>query len=386
MPWNVSTDPQNPEEAIAWFRARVPVRKSEWERLEERARRRAFTVAGVAHLGLITDVWEALDRAISEGTTFEDFQAEVSDRLAHNWGGENPGRLRTIFQTNVQMAYQAGRWKQMTEPAVLKGRPFWLFDAVIDSATTAICQERNGTVRAASDPWWERNYPPLHFSCRSGVRTLTRAQAEARGITEGLPEGEPSAGFGLAPHPDEWGRGWAAGVTESVLGRVWVPALLGDVPGPADYGRPALIPESEMPVETLPTIKEAGQESFLLALEEAWGGRVITVQDPTGAGVILSEDLLRHVKADGRERFLSLLPDVIANPFEVWLMPLRDVATGTIAFRTHYIKRYQDARNRNMLFVAEMQRGVWTGYTMLETEKPKSINKKRAGFLRYGAP
>lgn len=373
-----------PDDAIAWFKARVPMTKGEWEQLEERARRRAFTVAGVAQLDLVTDVWAAMARSIAAGETFEQFKAAVGDKLAKAWGGEDPHRLETIYRTNVQMAYQAGRYRQMTEPTVLRLRPYWLFDAVVDGRETEICRVRDQVCRLADDPWWRANYPPLHYRCRSGVRSLTKRQAEARGITVDLPETDPADGFGLAPIPEEWDRGWAKGVQQSANSGKWEPAIIGGPLGPANYGRPALIPEDVMPVAPIAPVKEIGEDEFRKRLHEAWGGPVVTVQDPTGAGVILSDDLLGHALSDGRERFLGLLPDVIANPFEIWLMPFKSTLSGAIAFRTHYIKRYVDERHRNIVFVAEMQKGVWTGYTMFESKQAKSIDKKRAGFLRWG--
>lgn len=202
--WEVTSDPQRAEEAIAWFRDRIPMLKEVWEALEERARRKAFTVAGVAHLDLIADVWAALDEAIATGITFEAFQAAASDRLAHNWSGENPSRVNTIFRTNVQMAYAAGRFQQITEPAVLKGRPFWLFDAVLDDGTTPTCRGLNGLVLPANDARWRGRIPPLHFQCRSGIRTLTRAQALERGIADEPPDHAAAEGFGAPPLEAEW--------------------------------------------------------------------------------------------------------------------------------------------------------------------------------------
>lgn len=217
MAWKVSGDPQAPQDAIAWFRARVPLTKDQWLELEERARRRAFTVAGVAQLDVVADVWQAMDQAIDQGLPFKDFKAAVRDKLERAWGGTvgNPGyRIETIFRVQVQEAYNAGRWRQMTEPAVLRARPFWLYDAVLDRRTTAICRERDGKIYRADDPWWQTNYPPLHFRCRSGVRTLSAAEAEEfGGESRSKPRAEPHPGFGLAPNRGEWqpapGR-WAA--------------------------------------------------------------------------------------------------------------------------------------------------------------------------------
>lgn len=216
--WRISADPVNPEEAIAWFRARLPMTKEEWQALQERVRRKAFTVAGVAQLDLVAEVWDSLARGVEEGTPYAEWAASVRDGLEAAWGRPNGRRLETIFRTNVQMAYSSGRWAQMTQPEVRQNRPYWMYDAVLDNRTTAICRSRNGVVRPADDPWWQSNTPPLHFSCRSGIRPLTEAEAQTRGIAERLPEEPPQEGFGNAPQSWEWSpdpkdydpRVWAA--------------------------------------------------------------------------------------------------------------------------------------------------------------------------------
>ena len=202
--WKVSANPVNPEEAIAWFRSRVPLPKDEWQALQEQARRKAFTVAGVASLDLLAEVWDSLGRALEEGIPYAEWAKEVRGKLEAAWGRPNGQRLETIFRTNVQMAYSSGRWAQMARSEVIEQRPYWMYDAVLDSRTTSICRERNGVVRPADDPWWRSNWPPLHFNCRSGVRSLTSEQAQARGITQQLPKESPQEGFGNAPRSWEW--------------------------------------------------------------------------------------------------------------------------------------------------------------------------------------
>jgi len=107
----------------------------------------------------------------------------------------------TIFRTNVQTAFSHGRVRQMSDPAVLALRPFWLFDALIDGRQTDICEARNGVLLPATDPWWRENTPPLHFCCRSGIRSLRKSQAARRG-GERRPDLDiepPGDGFGAAP-------------------------------------------------------------------------------------------------------------------------------------------------------------------------------------------
>lgn len=202
----VSPDPRDPDDAIRWFLDRVPFAKTALKALEKRVRRRAFVVAGVAQLDLVQQVKTALDKAVAKGTTFETFKAEVGQQLEAAWGKKSPRRLETVFQNNVMRAYGAGRARQMAEPAVLKGRPFRMLDAVLDEGTTDLCRRLDGLVLPADHPAWRRLTPPLHHGCRTGIRTLTRRQAERRTISTDPPEGlEAAPGFGQAPDlGDEW--------------------------------------------------------------------------------------------------------------------------------------------------------------------------------------
>jgi len=202
--WKVSANPVNPDEAIAWFQARVPLTREEWDTLTAQVRRKAFTVSGVAILDIVTEVWESLTKALEDGTPYHEWAREIKQKLETAWGRPNGQRIETIFRTNVQMAYSSGRWAQMTRPEVIEQRPYWMYDAVLDNRTTSICRERNGVVRPADDPWWERNTPPLHFNCRSGIRPLSPEQAQARGISQRLPEESPQQGFGNVPQSWEW--------------------------------------------------------------------------------------------------------------------------------------------------------------------------------------
>jgi SPP1 gp7 family putative phage head morphogenesis protein len=199
--------PPNPahfEDAVKAWRRRVPIADEDFRKLDSAAKRRAFTVAGVADLDLVSQVWEAIDAAVAEGTTYADFKAKVGAALEAAWGGDAPARLETIYRTNVQTAYSAGRYVTLTDPAILKRRPYWKFSAVNDSRTSPICAPIGGTVLPASDPFWLTHQPPLHHRCRSAVIALTADQAETAGIAAEAPEAEPAEGFGAPPDLADW--------------------------------------------------------------------------------------------------------------------------------------------------------------------------------------
>lgn len=198
----------DPGAALTWFRARVPITPGAWRRLAAETRRRAFRVAGATRLSLVTDVWRAIDRALEQGLPYEEFEREVGGKLVAAWGDAvtNPAhRLETIYRTNTQSAYAAGRHAQMTDPDVLRSRPFWLYDSVLDSNTSVLCLGLNGTLLPADHPFWVTRYPPNHHNCRAGVRSLTRAGAERRGgVTPSPPVLEAAPGFRTLPSPDDW--------------------------------------------------------------------------------------------------------------------------------------------------------------------------------------
>ena len=176
----------------------------EYRALEDRARRKAFTVAGVMDLDLLNDTFKALDKAVAQGTTFETFVKEVGPRLEATWGKADSSRLETIFSTNVLSAYSAGRWRQLTDPDVLAERPYHMFDAVLDGRTSEVCKHLDGTIRPANDPFWQTATPPLHHRCRSGIISLTEDEAKTRGVTDKPPKPLPASGFGKPPSADEW--------------------------------------------------------------------------------------------------------------------------------------------------------------------------------------
>jgi SPP1 gp7 family putative phage head morphogenesis protein len=197
------------DDAVAWFRKRVPMTKDAWETLSADAKAQAFTVANVGQLDLVAEVQAAIAKALERGTDFAEFKKDVGAKLKKAWGGDvaNPGhRLATIFRTNVQRAYGAGRWTQATAPAVRKLRPYLLFDAVGDHRTTAACKSLNGTIRPTSDGYWRSRIPPLHFACRSQLIPLRRTQAESMGITgdTDVPDVEADEGFGALPTDEPW--------------------------------------------------------------------------------------------------------------------------------------------------------------------------------------
>lgn len=197
------------EDSLQWFREKAVLTDEEFYELEGRWRARAFTVSDVTDLDLVSEVWRALDSAIENGTGYQDFRAAIGDKLAEEWGGENLSRLETIFRTNIQSAYSAGRYIQNNKPEVRATHPYSKLLVVEDDRTSEICESLDGTCLPSDDPFWASHQPPLHFNCRSDVVALSEEEAREEGIDVHGPDVEADDGFGnpLEPwEPDLQGR------------------------------------------------------------------------------------------------------------------------------------------------------------------------------------
>jgi SPP1 gp7 family putative phage head morphogenesis protein len=190
--WDITPDVHEFDEAVSWFQKRTVLTADDAFKLNERARSSAFWVGGGLQLQQVQDVFQALDKSIAKGETFEEFRARLKTNL-------KPAHASIVFRNATQRAYNAGRYEQMTQPDVLKFRPFWMYDSVLDSRTTTICKGYNQTVLPATDEWWVTRIPPNHHGCRASIRSLRRAEAERRGITTDPEQTQPAEGWSAHP-------------------------------------------------------------------------------------------------------------------------------------------------------------------------------------------
>lgn len=171
------------EEAADYFKERIPVTPKQFYSIADEYRSLAFTVGGYTKAQLLKKFYDELLGAIEEGTTLKTFQENMNSFLeSQGYEGITPFQADNIFRTNVQTAYQVGHYKQMTDPAVLRLRPYWMYDAVNDSHTRPSHLAMDGRVFPADDPIWDTWYPPNGFRCRCTVRSLSKRQVKERGL------------------------------------------------------------------------------------------------------------------------------------------------------------------------------------------------------------
>ncbi len=190
------------EEAVDYFKERVPVAAATFYSIAEEYRALAFTVSGYTKAQILKRFYDELLNALEKGSTLQEFQANMNDFLeAEGYEGLDPLQADLIFRTNIQTAYNVGHYQQMTDPAVMELRPYWQYDAVNDSHTRPSHLEMDERVFPADSPVWDVWFPPNGFKCRCTVRTLSKRQVEQRGlkVETSFPAIAPDPHFGTNP-------------------------------------------------------------------------------------------------------------------------------------------------------------------------------------------
>lgn len=187
-------------EQIAAFRLRLGnlVPTERWDDITHAQHDRAFMVAGAQKADLLADLATAVDKAISQGTSLEefrrDFRATVTRRGWHGWTGEGSTRgeawrTRVIYRTNIATSYAAGRMAQLIEGNFA----FWVYRHGGSSEPRVIHLGWDGLVLPPDHPFWITHGPPNGWGCSCYV-VGARTEAGARRLG-----GDPDKRL-----PDDW--------------------------------------------------------------------------------------------------------------------------------------------------------------------------------------
>ena len=154
-------------EAEAFFRDKLNIPTGKWDELAGAAHAKGFMSAGAYQADLLSDLRAMTDKAISGGMDIREFRTQFRPLVEkYGWqlkGGGPAWRSDLIWRTNIQSAYQAGRWQQF-EAAKIEYLLYRHNDSVMHPRPNHVAL--NGKVFPRTDPFWEYNYPPQGFGCK----------------------------------------------------------------------------------------------------------------------------------------------------------------------------------------------------------------------------
>lgn len=347
---------------------------------------KGLTISGQTREDLVAAVKDELAKSMREGGDIKTFRNNVDALFVrHGLDPMEPYRLDTIYRTNMQSAFQAGRYMQLTKQHILQARPYWKYVAVRDGATRPAHRQMHGKVFRHDNPIWRTWYPPNGFNCRCQVVSLSAREVERDGLTveERDISGEPfevvneTTGeiktFVLNPDRN-WGA--AGGTLEKLLDQPAAPPLRWqerpDQPGPAELGRPMAAEIDGKQWQNLPrsqSLEELMDRGLTRAdalLEiEADYRKTMGISPLESQAVLRSKDGMALTvtlqglaqamaqREDARERFIPHLRQVLENPYEI---VLTEYATdgGETRYRRKYIGLFADGNNKTVLIVAEL--------------------------------
>ncbi|RJP17900.1 MAG: head morphogenesis protein [Deltaproteobacteria bacterium] len=393
------------QEAIDFFREKVNIPTRHWDDLRQGMHARGFMVAGAAKTEILADLRSAVDKAISEGTTLDEFRKSFDSIVAnHGWsykGGRN-WRSELIFSTNIRTAYAAGRYRQMTDPDVASYRPNWQYRHGDSVVPRPLHLSWDGLVLAADDAWWKTHYPPNGWGCKCRVFALS--DRDMRKAGKDGPDTAPNDGSyewtdrnGVVHDvPRGVDPGWDYNVGEAAWGRqlsaqsmadwrregaaAWEPLTEGNW---QSAGRPQEIPFDEPQADTGPPLTTRQAEQLL---RKVLGGEEKIFSFSEGDFrydlLVNAVSMAAHVPAD-RTPYLPLLEETLTDPFEVWNSFERHKGTGKVVLRQRVIKGVATEGGKGMLFVANAAKGILEGWTFVPIRNVSYLNDQRRGQLAW---
>ena len=417
-PSPIAFTPVRPAEAIRYLQDKVAVTRAQFDQLSDAAKARAFTVSGLARLDMVEAVRRSMLDAMENGVRLKEWKATVSQALdAAGFTGERPLRLETIFRTNVQSAYMAGRYAEMSAMADMF--PYWQYSAVNDGRTRPAHRALSGKVYPAEHPFWKTWYPPNGFNCRCSVKALTRRQVEDRGLTveDDIPEEIDTASGPVRIVPDQGfatnvGKDWLESLTPGPLAEEIRPLVAraicrGGLAFADDPCRPPLAghdPRHVLRVDAadiLPTelTPERYVQAFLseFGITDIEGTKVVTlpgVELPmvVGKGFFIDKRTGGwKVDKEGREPFVRLLARTILSPYEVWMTPAEVAGKPTDVLRLIRLFATQGKRIGGFAVFNLVRGRQWraaTAFTPKVTAESSArmlayLEKQRVGTLVY---
>ena len=165
----------------------------------------AFTVAKAMQLDVLSDIKNAVEKAIENGMTFEQFKKELKLTLMQKgwWGrkemtdpltGETVNaqlgsdrRLKTIYSTNLRSAYQKGQYDRTMQS---DAHPYLMYRIGASVHHREQHLRYNNLILPKDDPLWNSIFPPNGYGCKCYTVAVTEARKQ-RYEQSGIPYYNP---------------------------------------------------------------------------------------------------------------------------------------------------------------------------------------------------
>jgi len=197
--------------AVEFLQRRLNLNDQQMDSLSEKYGEDA--VRATRNLGLYTDrkVQETMARLVEQGSHVRGGTKRLAtvfgklgiDEVKDQSGRiiSRPHKIETIFRTQVQQAYAAGRWQAAQDPDIDEIMWGWEYVTVGDDRVRPAHELLDGTKARKNDPIWNTLTPPNGFNCRCTTIEIFDDQVEL--AQESFPQPKVIDGQTIYPEPDK---------------------------------------------------------------------------------------------------------------------------------------------------------------------------------------
>tara|TARA_R110002072_G_scaffold302699_2_gene487437 strand:+ start:3088 stop:4386 length:1299 start_codon:yes stop_codon:yes gene_type:complete len=416
-----------PKEALTYFRKKGYKIGFSWQDVWKEEHARAFTVAKAMRLDLLEDIRGAVDRALADGLTFEQFKKDLAPTLQQKgWWGKgmvfdpatgnlqlaqlgSSRRLRIIYDTNLRMARAAGQWQRIER--IKHRRPYLWYRPVQDGRTRPHHLDKRTVILPVDHPFWNEWYPPNGWRCRCSVVQLSDRDLRRRDLKVSDPGDLPplprknvvNGRTGeLENIPVGIDKGFNYNVGREHMRGIVPPPLSGPIRTPA-YMKQTIRANNEIHTHPMPiprpvsktrlidgdaTSEEQAVQKFIGEFGTAKHNLFI---DKTGESLIIGRDFFTDaitgelkISKKVRKDHVLLLADALKEPDEIWHIWAHHGQRDKWILRRRYFTRFDiEGIVAPMVVVVEVGQDGWRGVTAFRQGKAELIDNNRHGTIVY---
>ncbi len=398
-------------EQAEFFRRKLNMPTKHWTDIYNAEHDWAFMVAGASRDEIVQDFREAIEKAIVDGTTIQEFRKDFDSIVAQygwDYNGGRDWRSRVIYETNLYSSHAAGRYEQLKQSA--EHLPYWEYhhsDTVEHPRLEHLSWD--GLILRHDDPWWNIYFPINAWGChcyvtahsQDGLHDLGKSRPDTapeiewleREIGQRSPDGPR---FVKVPVGIDPGFEHAPGRTRLASS---VPPERPAVIGGSSSG-PGL--PNRRPSDPLPPARSVNRSQLLaeglqdtdyvqafLDMFDASTKSPVLFRDVAGESLVVGSDLFTNrrtgeLKANknGRGKYMRLLAQAIIDPDEIWTRIEYHGVLQKAVVRRRYLARYiVPGEDVETLAVWEHSKSGWTGITTFAN--PSDIEAQRVGVRIY---
>ena len=134
--------------------------------------------------------------------------------------------------------------------------------------------------------------------------------------------------------------------------------------------------------------KAASQDEVAKRIADAIGGDQVAIEIPDGTSILVDAAALAGHIDLARAPWVPMLPELLAQPAEIWAMFMRHKGTGRVVLRKRLVKVVQAkpglaGKADGLMLVADAGGGFFHGWSFLPMDRPGYINRQRVGRLLW---